>query len=52
MSKYEKTDKCDKCPFYDEGDFTPEGEPYCRGILDFGRCPYLYTLNNEPKERS
>lgn len=31
---------CKECPFYDEGDFTPEGEEYCRGILDFGYCPF------------
>lgn len=45
---------CKDCPFYDEGDFTPEGEQYCRGILDFGYCPYLYTFNsdNGPGERS
>lgn len=44
---------CKDCPFYDEGDFTPEGEPYCRGILEFGNCPYLYMFNgdNGPGER-
>lgn len=38
---------CKDCPWYDEGDFTDEGEPYCRGILEFGQCPYIYNYARE-----
>ena len=34
---------CEECPWYDEGDFTDEGEDVCRGMLEFGQCPYLYN---------
>ena len=34
---------CKDCPWYDDGDFENDGKPYCRGILEFGQCPFIYT---------
>ena len=32
---------CKECPWYDDGDFELNGEPYCRGIIEYGQCPFF-----------
>lgn len=41
---------CKDCPWYDANDFTENGESYCRGIHDFGHCPYGKSIEQAKKE--